>query len=816
MRIPLYNQTGTPSTQTKAQQLSPRASAGAFTSQGQAVAQLGQQIAKTGGDVADKMMQFQQQQEKIEFEFAMAEKNAETERVLDEARVSHNEQAMKFIEENQDTDTATFRQNYDTFNNDFLSANLDTRTDLTDNQKQAVRTGLNAQFIAKGNAGAKNAFDRAQVIRGQSAKEALANMIQDASSYPNTHPERRRLEADIEQRIITAERDGLSTGYSVQSVRVGFETLDFSTRIRGAGSFDALDNIESELSSSALGASGRNTMVNAIKARRSEIRGEIFQSTLTSLNDLEVSFEDRDAIVEAVRSGTIYEGVSAEGDAVSLDTSGLKQSTRDTIAETYVGRKFKDVDDTISQTLVNTIISTANSGAGADEILNSVNAMFTSEEMAKNNKDLDEMNNIVVETASQMSREAARQVSSGEYDPDEVKNLLDASEQLLSGSIAGNIPLVQDVDTSKTAGTISDSIVRTRLDIKKADEQLALITQGVTNFRSGTLNISDIGLTTSEEQTVIASGLQNLDLNSQINLLSDNDVEFKQWSGLLGATLNQLRDPSVTEITPMMQEGLKIFNALSLQGREGVFRNHIKSEDRVFWDSWKTISSIHEPEMALKMIKTQKTDTEVSLSFSTVEETISSQGEEMFRQGWFKSAWAKATGGEQTQMPVNTSQITTAVSKLTKDYIRVGIGAEQALELAANNYFATHQPVGNVMLRIPDKATFPDSLNELREIVVQNFLDANPDLSYEADELSIMNVGGSVDIFNVVHNGGFPVSGTFSSFTLEQGKGLLAQADALKAQRQSEKTKEVRESIIEAIEKNLTPKEKTSRRTGRK
>ena len=122
MRIPLYNKTGTPSTQAKAQQLSPRASAGTFTQQGQAVAQLGQQIAKTGGDVADKMIKFRQQQEKIEFDFAMAEKEAETQRALDEARVAHNEQSMQFIQDNNDTDTTTFRNNFEASKKESLAA----------------------------------------------------------------------------------------------------------------------------------------------------------------------------------------------------------------------------------------------------------------------------------------------------------------------------------------------------------------------------------------------------------------------------------------------------------------------------------------------------------------------------------------------------------------------------------------------------------------------------------------------------------------------------------------------------------------------
>lgn len=799
MRIPLYNQTGTPSVQTKAQQLSPRASAGAFTQQGQAVAQLGQQIAQTGEAVADSMIKFRQQQEKIEFDFAMAEKQAETERALDEARVLHNEQSMKFIEENKDTDTTTFRNNYDTFNKDFLASNIDTRTDLTDNQKQAVRSGLNAQIIAKGNSGAKNAFDRAQVIRGQAARDSLASMIQDASSFPEGHPERQRLETEIEQRIIKAERDGLRTGYTVQGVKVGFETLDLDAQVRGATSFSQLELIEQKVGKSALGAQGRSRIHSAIKTRKSELRNDIYQSNLSAIEAIEVQFDDQEDLRTAIINGTPYQGVDANGDEVVVDTSGLKDSTRISIAQSMLPQKFKDLDDFRTQAMVDGLVSGAEIGGDVLSTLDSAAALYDKGTLEVTGKTPDDIDAAIVMSANQLASQAAREVASGDFDESRVLSQLNNAQALIEQTIGGRTPLARNIETSSDANRISNTIVSVRADLAKAQKEAALLNRGVDLFNNGRLSIQDIGLSTDEEQAVIAKGLSEIDtLEGQINRLSDNDVEFKQWTRLLSAAKNRIMDPTVTTLSDDVQNALQIFQAISLQGRDGVYENHVKEQDRVFWNSWKTLTSIHSPEVAMQMIKQQRSDLDVDVSYQLVADQIETQGSELYEMGWFKTALSAAGLAEKTQMPENTGQITSFVRDVSREYMKFGLDPEDALTMAANDYFKTHVPVGNVMLRKPAGQKFSDNLPEIRELLVAKFLEDNPDNPFEADDLSIMNIGDSVDIFSIVHGGGFPASGYNSNrFTLSEMEEILSQAEAMANQR---RLKEAQDAIRDNME----------------
>ncbi len=778
-KIPLYNKSGASSVETPAGSLGPRASSGVFTSQGQALAQFGQQVSKSGQAAAESMLRFQQQKEKIDFDFAMAEKDAETQRNLNDATVDFNEQSLKFIEENKDTDTTRFRTAFEGFTNDYVSKNIDNRADLTDSQKLKIKSGLNGQITSKSNQGAKNAFDRMQVVRGQSAKDSLATKIQMASQFSSDHPERLRIFTEIENDIIAAERDGLRTGYSVQSVKIGFETGDFNNQILNSTNFQDLDRISSEVDKSSLGANGKFTMKSRINTRKSEIRSEAFQTAVTSLGALEVTFDDRDSLEQDMINGVPIAGTDLNGDPVTVDTSVMKPSQRVAFANTYLPAKFEDVADVVSQTLVGEIFSTAETGGSTLDVLESASSLYSQESMSANNKDESDMDAIVLETAQQMAQQAQRDVASGSYDSETVLSLLNASQAVIEQSLGGRTPLVRGIGkTGDSASTISNTIVSARATLAKAEKTRALLAQGGNLLSTGRLGTQDIGLTGDQEQSVIAAGLQNIDtLEGQINLLSDNDVEFKQWTGLLSTAKNRILDPSVTEMSEDVRSAIQIATAISLQGRDGVYENHIKDSDRTFWNSWKTLTSIHEPEIAFEMMKSQRRDADINLSFQDVSDKVAVMGEELYDVAWYKDAWNFVTGTDTVPEPLNTGQITGFVSDLSKEYIRFNIAPDVALDLAARDYFKTHIPVGNLMLRRPKNKSLTANLPAINDILVEQFLEANPDSPFEPTDLAIMNVGNSDDIWTITHSGGLPTFGYENNrFNLQEMSSVLSEA----------------------------------------
>jgi len=778
-RIPLYNRTGTPSQEIGAQSVGPRASIDAFAAPSRAVVQLGQTIGAAGQQYSDQMNRFESKKAQIEFDFAMAEKNAETDRVYRESMMNYARQSQEFRETNQDTSTDGFRKAHDELNDRFVQS-VDSRNDLTPNQKRDIKGRLMPTFVAQSTQGSREAFARGQVVRSQVAKESIATMIGDARQLHANHPDRKRLVGEIEAEILRSERDGLNTGYSVQSVRVAFETGDIDTRIRAAATSDQLDEISQDiLKSTVLGPNSQATLQNRINTRRNQLSQETYQDLIGDLQALNVNFDDQDLLKKSAKNGDVYVGTNEDGEEVIMDFGAVKPSVRQSFVDTLIPRRFKEIDDNVGQVMVSTIMSNVSGGNSVIDTIEDAASYYGQDFLNRTGKDKSDVDAILVETAQQIQQEAARMVASGPFEQDEVNRMLDSVDALLQQPIVGNDAFVRDAGAlGDKANGIANRVATIRGDMSKALADAAQMQSGVDLVNQGRINIQDIGLTDDEKQLAIRSALSEREtLAEQINLLSDNDAEFKQWTGLLSAAKNRLMDPSVTEISDDVTSALQIFNAISLQGREGVFDNHIKSKDRVFWNSWKTLTSIHSPEDALSIIKTQRQETDVNLSYEAVADQVNVQGEELYQQGWFTSAWNSLTGGEDVQMPENISHITTVVGNLTKEYIKLGIDPEAALTQASDDFFRTHTNVGNVLLRIPDVQKFPDNLQQMRDVLVDKFLQENPDLTIEPEELSIMNVQGSVDVWRIVRNGGYPVTGTSNLFNLTKARDLVEEAN---------------------------------------
>ena len=778
-RIPLYNRIGAPSQEITAQSVGPRASVDAFAAPSRAVVQLGQSIGAAGLQMSEQLTRFEAKKAQIEFDFNMAEKTAETERVYRESMMDYSRISQEFRDTNQDTTRDGFRAGHDELTNRFV-ADIDARGDLTDNQKRDIKGRLIPTFVQQSDRGSQEAFARGQVVRTQTARDSISTMIGQAQLYPPNHPERKRLFTEIEADILKAERDGLNTRYSVQSVRVAFETGDIDKRILAASTSEQLDEISQDiLKSQVLGPNSQATLQNRINTRRNQLSQEAYQGLIGDLQALNVNFDDQDLLRESARNGDVYVGTNEDGEEVIMDFGAVKPSVRQSFVDTLIPRRFKDIDDNVGQVMVSTIMSNVSGGNSVIDTIEDAASYYGEDFLNRTGKDKSDVDAILVETAQQIQQEAARMVAGGPFEQDEVNRMLDSVDALLQQPIAGNDAFVRDAGAlGDKANGIANRVATIRGDMRKALADAAQMQLGVDLVNQGRINIQDIGLTGDEKQAALGVALSQRDtLEAQINLLSDNDAEFKQWTGLLGAAKNRLMDPSVTEISEDVASALQIFNAISLQGREGVFDNHIKSKDRVFWNSWKTLTSIHSPEVALSIIKTQRQETDVNLSYEAVADQVNVQGEELYQQGWFKSKWASLTGGENVQMPENITHITTVVGDLTKEYIKLGIAPEEALSQASEDFFRTHTNVGNVLLRIPDTQKFPDNLKQIREVMVDLWVNANPNFDIEKDELSIMNVQGSVDVWRIVRNGGYPVTGTSNLFNITQARDIVEKAN---------------------------------------
>ena len=255
MRIPLYNKGLGEQVGKTAGQLSPRAGFGAFTAVGQATAQ----FAQTAGDIAIK--------------FGEAEKAAETDRIFNEEYLQFSTSADDSILNSTETDTKTFETN---FNKKIITPTISAidKYNITNKQKQIVKSKLTDLFRTKLTKGKQFTFNRGQVVRSNAANKSLdfnANKL--ATLNPND-PEFAKLLTDSSDIITEGQLKGLKLDYDKKKFASVVEIKTIGALTRGATTISQVDELISRVEKSNLYESEgqKETRLAKLKTKKDEIR----------------------------------------------------------------------------------------------------------------------------------------------------------------------------------------------------------------------------------------------------------------------------------------------------------------------------------------------------------------------------------------------------------------------------------------------------------------------------------------------------------------------------------------------------------------
>jgi hypothetical protein len=193
-KIPLYGEK-IGATPLAAGSLGPRASIGTFTAPGRATAG----FAKAAGDIA--------------FQFGMAEKKAETERVLAESLSQESNNFDEFKRSQPARTVPGYNIVARQFKDDAL-ARID-GLDLTQSQKQAVKIGLGKNLDLKISSERGAVFSRFQTDRANAMNDGIAALISDTADPAL----RDSTLADIQYLIDSGNSQGLAIKYDMPGVR---------------------------------------------------------------------------------------------------------------------------------------------------------------------------------------------------------------------------------------------------------------------------------------------------------------------------------------------------------------------------------------------------------------------------------------------------------------------------------------------------------------------------------------------------------------------------------------------------------------------
>ena len=784
-KIPLYNRTGQPTQELATGNLGPRASIDAFASPSQAVARLGQTIGRAGAQYSDQMNEFESQKAKIQFEFEKAEQDAETEKVFDETLLDYNQKSSDLRRDNLDTTTGGFRGVHDEFNKRFLQE-IDARTDLAERQKRTIKSKLMPTLISEMGKGEKEAFGRGLVVRGQTKDQSIQNKIENATQFGPNHPERKRLTAEIEQDILRAERDNLKIRFSVNSVKTAFELKDYQTRIIAAQTSNDVDGILRELTNSAtLGYQSKSSLRSLGKTRKGEIRGDAAEAVTSGLQTLDVSFEDQDILTKAARDGDVYTGVDDTGSEVVIDFSTLDAGQRSTVEFTTIPKYFKDIEDSISQDLVSTALD--NYEVSEERGIGEFALNYSDEARALHNKTDTELAEIGVETAKQIVNDVSNNITSGDFDAGVAASRLQAMENLLSTEFGGNVPFIENVALKNDAQNVMSNIASARKSLATAAKKQNKIINAEQAFVKGTVDLESqaLDLSEPEKQQAITNVLaRESDIQEQLQLLQENAVSSEQFSKILVRGISRLSDVNKTELDDDDRQAISLFE--NMQVRPGMLNNHLKGDDLRRWKSFGILSDIYGFEGALQQMKTQRDEIDVNIRMADIENQLDISIDEVTEKPWYKF---------DLDPPQNVGDMLLGIKNLTREYIRMNIPSDDALEQAAADYFESHQLVRNIMI---PKADFPkglrknviDNISEIADIVVDDFVRLNPtlfeDSDLEPENIGIRPISNTIDKFYLVRDGGFLLQNEneqYVSYTVaELAKAQVAATKRKKAQ----------------------------------
>ena len=836
MKIPMYNKGMGQAVATPAGKVSPRADIGTFAAPAQAAAQFANQV----GQVA--------------FQFGMAEKKRETDRVSNEEAVRIQSEADDLLLNNQDTETAVFSQNFKKFETKKL-AEIDRIPNLTNSQRDEVKARVSRIMLSKSAAGKQNTFNRGQAQSSLAANEVINANINEMGTLNPADPRWQELYNTNVDEINKGVANGLKIDFTETSMKLAVNSRNYYNNIESAGSTATLDAITKNVKKDkTLPAKTVQALLANASARERVINSDNFEAAKGNLGEY-ASITSPDQFTEIAKAYTANETITIElgGEDVTIDPSNLTSSARfemsnlalkfhnqgvaeitDNLIERIVNvqdntsreqllqasqqamnlnnftitdnngavfefdmsqvsnaQKIKiggvlndaalQLEDTVSTGMVVQMNDVIASGESIDNIVISARSMYDSASMSSKGQKASNVDAIIYDSADQTVDGINRQITENNLrNVPEMLAQLKAAEALLTQDFDGRGAFSTRIDSlGDDTQTTLDKISTARKDISKA-----INTQSI-----GQVNLQDFmnkrgsffGLKESEKNAIINAGMSkaaqlaaknNLNaMDVQFDLLEGNNVVYKPFKERLGQASSVGRSGVLEEGTPefqQVQDALVTYNAM---GRyPAVQNNHTTEDDRTFFDAVNQRLPYETLEQAMiNVSKAAQKDIDVTVPLKAIEQSVRNITSET-EAGFFVSLFT-----DQPTELQNKSDVQQKLKNRALDYVRLGVGENEAIEAAKKDMVKSHVLVRGILT--PKTVGLPDNINEMANRAVAQSIQFRDEKKLgvpiiaedelDASELSIVQGTADPNLWVLVRDGGIPVQGAIYSDVAE-------------------------------------------------
>ena len=319
MKIPMYNKGMGQAVATPAGKVSPRADIGAFAAPGQAAAQ----FANQAGQVA--------------FQFGMAEKQAETDRIVEKVTTDTNQEFNNFTNASEATTVGQYQQDAAAFAEKQRAKQLaGLESKLTRNQLRDVTSAFNKTVAAKTATGSQVAYGKSKVIRADQANTTVADTMSELRSLDPQSSLYQNIQTNLDAAFDRWAAQGLSIGFTKDSYRKELSASRFAGEQETAKTFADVDRMRNQLNAdrndmTAAEATRRASSIATLeKAIESEFSDNIVNELLQN-PDSAFTPENVDNNVQRIRDGEPLQFVSSTGEVTSIDTARLSGNGKETL-----------------------------------------------------------------------------------------------------------------------------------------------------------------------------------------------------------------------------------------------------------------------------------------------------------------------------------------------------------------------------------------------------------------------------------------------------------------------------------------------------
>lgn len=780
-RIPLYAKGAGPSVELVTGQLGARPSVGAFTAPGEAMARAGEAIGRAGGALAEGQMrieegqlkaekerqsnevEFLRRQKKVEFDFAIAERDAEDRRIIAEEADRAVVATSGFLEQNTDTDTQAFNQNFETHRSKLIS-DIESRN-YTPRRKALVENAIRQSTRAQRSSGANQAFGRGQAARTTAAETTIYTAINQISLYAEGHPERVALLNSIEDTFVDAEKNGLSIKFTRAGVQQQVLYQDYNREIAGAKSHSEVADILLRLRfDDGVSQANREKLIVDGNQAESRLFDDARDSAVGVLNEAVLSAREQSDVQRAIETGSSYTFTAPDGSQSTIDFSQVR-STDVSGMLSIASRRFKDVEDLTSDSILFAATNAYDyKQSGADNAAKFAE-YYTPEAMDVHGKTPEQLDDIALSFANQHQDFVTNTLKSEGVTRQNYPELvarIDAAEALLSAQFANRPPL--SMRTGADEGTviaIRSGLAAARKDLRKAVTDKATNDSLVAAMEKGEFEFVAGQATETQTRAAVETRMAQLarDEPAQINDLSKNGTKYEAFETILGAQAGRMVDPNFDPDSPEMKQveaGIELYRQMKLSGR-GVANRHTNEQGRTTYEAFLRLEPHFGKAGAIRVLQQQRDDIDVNASYKLVQSSVESiEDEKSASYSWYE--YIPGLGRDEEFVVQDRSAITNYVSKLTKEYIKLGVAPDVAVELAAKDYGESHTRVRNIM--VPKTTDLPKDIEEMATAAVNDSMLRYPYVAenFSSQELSIIPVPGTTDRWSLAHGGGIPVT----------------------------------------------------------